>query len=63
MLNDILNCGRPLTVSTAMLLEAALGISADLLMKMQLNYNMESAGAAPSFRERLDRIRRLTAML
>ena len=35
VLNDILNCRRPLTTSTAMLLEAALGVSAGLLMRMQ----------------------------
>lgn len=32
ILNDILNCRRPLTTATAMLFEAALGISAGLLM-------------------------------
>ena len=36
VLNDILNCRRPLTTSTALLFEAALGISAGLLMRMQL---------------------------
>ena len=41
ILNDILNCRRPLTTSTAMLFEAALGISAGLLMRMQLDYNMQ----------------------
>ncbi len=35
VLNDILNCRRPLTAQTAMLFEAALGISASLLMRMQ----------------------------
>lgn len=32
ILNDILNCRRPLTTATAMLFEAALGISTGLLM-------------------------------
>ena len=41
ILNDILNCRRPLTTSTALLFEAALGISAGLLMRMQLDYNMQ----------------------
>lgn len=43
MLNDILNCRRPLTTSTALLFEAALGIDAGLLMRMQLDYNLQSA--------------------
>ena len=37
VLNDILNCRRPITTQTAMLFEAALGISASLLMRMQLD--------------------------
>lgn len=41
ILNDILNCRRPLTTSSAMLFEAALGISAGLLMRIQLDYNMQ----------------------
>ena len=53
ILNDILNCRRPLTTSTAMLFEAALGISAGLLMRMQLDYNMQQATRDTSFMERL----------
>ena len=49
ILNDILNCRRPLTTSTAMLFEAALGISAGLLMRMQLDYNMQQATRDTSF--------------
>jgi len=43
MLNHILNERRPLTVQTAMLLEAALGIDSDLMMRMQLKYNSRIA--------------------
>lgn len=49
ILNDILNCRRPLTTATAMLFEAALGISAGLLMRMQLDYNMRQAASDKSF--------------
>ena len=49
VLNDILNCRRPITTQTAMLFEAALGISASLLMRMQLDCNMQQAAADPSF--------------
>ena len=60
ILNDILNCRRPLTTSTAMLFEAALGISA---MRMQLDYNMQQATRDTSFMERLAQVRKFAAML
>lgn len=41
MLNDILNERRPLSASTALLIESALGISADLLMGLQSDYTMQ----------------------
>ena len=46
MLNDILNCRRSLTTSTALLFEAAWGIDAGLLMRMQLDYNLQTAKKA-----------------
>lgn len=63
ILNDILNCRRPLTTQTAMLFEAALGISAGLLMKIQLEYNMFTAKQDSSFVQRLENIRKYAAML
>lgn len=63
VLNDILNCRRPVTTQTAMLFEAALGISAPLLMRMQLDCNMQQAAADPSFMERLKRVRKYAALL
>ena len=63
ILNDILNCRRPLTTSTAMLFEAALGISAGLLMRMQLDYNMQQATRDTSFMERLAQVRKFAAIL
>ena len=63
ILNDILNCRRPLTTSTALLLEAVLGIDAGLLMRMQLDYNMQQTRNDKSFMERLNRIRQYAALL
>ena len=63
VLNDILNCRRPITTQTAMLFEAALGISASLLMRMQLDCNMQLAAADSSFMERLKQVRKYAAML
>ena len=57
------NGRRPITTQTAMLFEAALGISASLLMRMQLDCNMQQAAADPSFMERLKQVRKYAAML
>ncbi|MDR1951299.1 MAG: HigA family addiction module antidote protein [Bacteroidales bacterium] len=62
MLNDILNERRPLTTTTAMLFEAALGIPADSLMRMQLKYNMQVANNDKTFLKRLAAIRKVAAM-
>ena len=43
MLNDILNGRRSMTTATAMMLEAALGVPTDSLMRLQLKYNMQQA--------------------
>lgn len=63
ILNDILNCRRPLTTQTALVLEAALSISAGLLMRMQLDCNMQLARNDKPFMERLSQIRKFAAML
>lgn len=62
-LNDILNGRRPLTANTAMLFEAALGINADLLMRMQLKYNMQIVRQDKSFADRLAQIRKMAVIL
>jgi addiction module HigA family antidote len=43
VLNDILNERRILTTTAAMMFEAALGVPADSLMRIQLKYNMQIA--------------------
>lgn len=63
VMNDILNCRRPLTTSTALLFEAALGVDAGLLMRMQLDYNMQTAKGDKSFMERLNQVRKYAALL
>lgn len=62
-LNDMLNGRRPLTANTAMLFEAALGVNADLLMRMQLKYNMQIVRQDKSFADRLAQIRKVAAIL
>ena len=63
VLNDILNERRALTTGTALLFEAALGISADLLMRMQMKYNMQTMRQDKTFSERLMEIRKICAAL
>ena len=40
-LNEILNERRPLTEKTALLFEAALGVNAEPLLKLQMRYNIQ----------------------
>ena len=63
MLNYILNERRPLTAQTALLFEATLGISANLLIGMQTDYNMQVANRDKSFSDRLAEIRKAAAVL
>ena len=41
--NEILNCKRPVTTKLAILIEAALGIEADMLIRLQTSYNLQTA--------------------
>jgi addiction module HigA family antidote len=61
VLNEILNCKRPVNVQFAMLVEAALGIDAELWVKMQTRYNMLTAKQDKSFADRLAQIRKACA--
>ena len=63
ILNDILNCRRSLSANTAMLFEAALGIKAEMLMRMQLRYNIQVASQDKTFLDRLAKIRKYVAVL
>jgi addiction module HigA family antidote len=63
ILNDILNERRPLTTNTAMLFEAALGVPADSLMRLQLKYNMTIASQDKGLAKRIAEIRKLTASI
>ncbi|MFV0582315.1 MAG: HigA family addiction module antitoxin [Parabacteroides gordonii] len=62
-LNEILNAKRPITTEFALLLEAALGINADLLVKMQTDYNMQVARKNDSLLKKLNKVRNIASML
>lgn len=62
-LNEILNGKRPLTEKTALLFEAALGVNAEPLLKLQMQYNMQKVRKDSAFMEKLANVRRVAAML
>lgn len=63
VLNEILNARRPMTEKTALLFEAALGVEAESLMRLQLKYNMQTTRKDQTFMERLARVRKVAAVL
>jgi addiction module HigA family antidote len=63
VLNEILNCKRPLTETNAVLFEAVLGVDADMLMRLQLKYNMQTVRKDKKLFNRLNEIRKTCAIL
>ncbi len=63
ILNEVLNGKRAINTEYALLFEAALGIEADLWLRLQADYNKQIAKSDPSFMERLARIRQVAAFL
>lgn len=63
LLNEILNGKRAVSTQYALLFEAALGIDAEPLVKLQADYDMQMARSDKSFLERLANVRKLAAML
>lgn len=61
MLNDILNERRPLSAVTALYVETALGISADLLMGLQSDYTMQHARNDNEVKKKMRRVRPYTS--
>lgn len=62
VLNEILKGKRPVNTEYALLFEAALGIEADLWLKLQSDYNKQTALSNKTFKERLAQIRRCAAV-
>jgi addiction module HigA family antidote len=63
VVNEILNERRPLTESNALLFEAALGVEADTLMRLQLKYNMQTVRQDKKLINRFNEIRKICAVL
>lgn len=63
LLNEVVNSKRGIDTELALLFEAALGISANLWLKLQSDYNMQVAKSDRSFMSRLANIRKIAAVL
>ena len=61
--NEILNSKRPVTTDFAMIMEAALGVSSGLLLRMQTDYNLQVAQTDKKLNKRLAEIRKVAALL
>ncbi|KAA6320179.1 Antitoxin HigA [termite gut metagenome] len=62
-INEVLNEKRPVNIELALLLEAALGVSSGLLVRMQTSYNLQVAKNDKTFAQRLAEIRKACAVL
>jgi len=56
LLNEVLNCKRPINTELALLVEAALDLPAEHLLKMQIHYNMLVTKQNNKFIEKLSKI-------
>lgn len=63
VLNDMVNCKRPINAQYALLFEAALGIPAHILTNLQSEYDMITTRRNPSFMARLKNVRKVVAVL
>lgn len=63
LLNEVINGKRAVNTQLALLLEAALGISAHIWLDLQADYNMQVVKSDPSFMSPLANIRRIAAEL
>lgn len=63
LLNEIVKGKRGVNTEMALLIEAALNIPADLLLKLQSDYNLQIAKSDASFMKRLSSIRNIAAVL
>jgi addiction module HigA family antidote len=61
--NEILNGKRSVTTDFAMIMEAALGVSPGLLLRMQTDYNLQVAQKDNKLSKRLAEIRKMASML
>ena len=59
VLNDIVNCKRPVNTRFALLCEKAMGIPAYMLLRLQSDYDMITAKRDKTFAQRLAGVRKI----
>ena len=62
MFNEVLNGKRPVSIEFALLMEVDLGSNTDLLVKMPIDYNMQTARKNITLIEKLNEIRKIAAV-
>lgn len=62
LLNEVINGKRGVSTELALLLEAAIGIPADVWLKLQADYNMHVAKSDKTFMDKLAQIRKIAAV-
>lgn len=63
LLNEVVNGKRGVNTELALLLEAALGISANMFLQLQADYNMQVAKSDSTSMSRLANIHKIAAVL
>lgn len=63
LMSEVINGKRAVNTEMALLLEAALGVPADVWLRLQADYNMQVTRANKTFMDRLARIRKIAAIL
>ena len=63
LLNDVLNARRPVSTDFALVIEAAIGINAEMLVNMQTRYNMQIARKDTAKTTRLNELHKICASL
>ena len=61
--NEVLNGKRSVSTDLALLLEALLGISAGLLVRMQTDYNLQVATQDKTLAKRIAKVKQMAAIL
>ena len=63
MLNDILNGKRPINTEIALLVEASIGINAEMLINMQARYTLQKVKEDKKYMSRFENLRKICASL
>ena len=63
VLNEVLNGKRPVTTEYALMIEAALDLEPEMLIRMQADYDLQTIRQNKSWSKRLENIRKVAAIL